>query len=262
MSTATMAPSGAVHLSRTRQSATRKPNAALPDQLGKSPLLGPLQALVEARMRKAEIELESRLHSDAAASTSTGKEGPTYFGALCSRAATRLSSLACLVFGNAPAPRAPSLPTASPIPPRSGGSKMVEALSRLGLASASSGDTRLAQWGPPLRMCAQGDILIERVDDVPAACGETDVVDATVVILARGELSGHCHRIHGHIRLFDAAALARDIPPGFYVGHLHVKSGSARLEHEEHKAITLQAGTYRVRRQRRLEPTDADIVED
>ena len=49
---------------------------------------------------------------------------------------------------------------------------------------------------------------------------------------------------------------------GLYVGHLHVKSGSARLEHEEHDAITLQAGTYRVRRQRRLEPTDADIVED
>ena len=78
MSTATMARSGAVHLSRTRQSATRKPNAALPERLGNGALLGPLQALVEARMRKAQIEMEFRPRSCSAASTGTGKAQVTY----------------------------------------------------------------------------------------------------------------------------------------------------------------------------------------
>jgi len=67
-----------------------------------------------------------------------------------------------------------------------------------------------------------------------------------LLVLAPGELSGHRHRIHGDIKLFHAAALARDIPLGLYVGHIYVKSGSVRLVHEEHDAITLQAGTYRV----------------
>lgn len=74
MSTATMAQSGAVHLSRTSQRATRKPNAALTERIGKGVLLGPLQALAEARMRKAQIEMESRRHSCSAASTSTGRK--------------------------------------------------------------------------------------------------------------------------------------------------------------------------------------------
>jgi hypothetical protein len=92
MSTATMAQAGPAHLSRTSQSATRKPNAALPERMVKSPLLGPLQALVEARMRKAQIEMESRRHSRGATSRSTGKAQLT-FVELCSRVASRLSSL-------------------------------------------------------------------------------------------------------------------------------------------------------------------------
>jgi hypothetical protein len=34
------------------------------------------------------------------------------------------------------------------------------------------------------------------------------------------------------------------------------------LEHEEHASITLEQGTYRVRRQRQLEPTDTGLHED
>jgi hypothetical protein len=56
-------------------------------------------------------------------------------------------------------------------------------------------------------------------------------------------------------------ALAREIPTGLYVGHVRIASPTARLEHEEHAPITLDQGTYRVRRQRQLEPTDIGIHE-
>jgi hypothetical protein len=41
-----------------------------------------------------------------------------------------------------------------------------------------------------------------------------------------------------------------------------VEVPGARLEHEEHAPITLEQGTYRVRRQRHLEPSDVHIVGD
>jgi hypothetical protein len=99
MSTATMLQSGALHLPQARPRPTHKAHPALPRRTGKGALLGPLQALVEARMRKAEIEMEFRRHSCATASASAGKEEPTHFAALCSRAAARLSSLASLASG-------------------------------------------------------------------------------------------------------------------------------------------------------------------
>ncbi len=58
MSTATTLQLGALHLPQAHPRPTRKAHAAVPQRMGKGALLGPLQALVEARMRKAEIELE------------------------------------------------------------------------------------------------------------------------------------------------------------------------------------------------------------
>ena len=86
-------------------------------------------------------------------------------------------------------------------------------------------------------------------------------VDDGSVIVAEGEATGHHHRIFGSVALYRDDALARDIPAGLYVGHVQVNSPTARLEHEEHAPITLEQGTYRVRRQRQLEPTDIGIHE-
>ena len=113
-----------------------------------------------------------------------------------------------------------------------------------------------------MRLFAQGDLLIESVDDrrrfgeiaAPSSEGAT--------VLAHGELSGHRHVIHGRVMMFRDDSLARDIPPGLYVGHVRVDSNCAALEHEEHATISLTRGTYRVRRQRHLEPTDSVILED
>ena len=108
------------------------------------------------------------------------------------------------------------------------------------------------------RLCAQGDILIERVENIPAAGRLVQSVTNGSIIVAKGEAPGHHHRIFGlSLTMYRDDALAREIPPGLYVGHLQVNSPTARLEHEEHAPIELARGTYRVRRQRQLEPTDA-----
>jgi len=62
--------------------------------------------------------------------------------------------------------------------------------------------------------------------------------------------------------MFRDDALAREIPAGLYVGHVKVEGGSALIQHQEHAPVSLGEGTYRVRRQRELEPKDAVLVSD
>lgn len=112
------------------------------------------------------------------------------------------------------------------------------------------------------KLFAQGDILLELVPDVPPS-GEMLGRDADgACVLAEGELTGHRHAIRDAVTFFRDDGLARDIPPGLYVGHLKIDGPDARLLHEEHAPITLPHGTYRVRRQREAEPRDARIVAD
>jgi hypothetical protein len=111
-------------------------------------------------------------------------------------------------------------------------------------------------------MFAQGDLLIERVADAEPS-GTHLAPDASGAwVLAEGEFSGHRHAIYDRVRMFRDEALARDIPAGLYVGHVRVEGGSALLHHQEHAPINLTEGTYRVRRQRELEPRDAVLVAD
>lgn len=105
---------------------------------------------------------------------------------------------------------------------------------------------------------AQGDLLIERVSDV----AERGSAEEASIVLAEGELTGHNHTAFGRIALFRDDSLARDIPRGLYIGHLTVDSTTARVAHQEHAAIELPKGTYRVRRQRELDPEEARIVAD
>ena len=112
------------------------------------------------------------------------------------------------------------------------------------------------------RLYAQGDLLIERVADiVPAGAMISPGADGALV-LAEGETTGHRHAIFEQVTMFRDDGLARDIPDGLYVGHVRVDGPVARLVHDEHAPIELPQGTYRVRRQRELEPRDARIVID
>jgi hypothetical protein len=112
------------------------------------------------------------------------------------------------------------------------------------------------------RLYAQGDILVERVDDAPVSGQILHAPDAVALVVAEGELTGHHHKIFGSATLYRDDALARDIPDNLYIGHLQVEGTGARLAHDEHAPINLALGTYRVRRQRQLEPSDTGIAGD
>jgi hypothetical protein len=111
-------------------------------------------------------------------------------------------------------------------------------------------------------MYAQGDLLIERVDDISPSGTILSPNAAGAMILAEGELTGHHHAIFERVTMFRDDALARDVPGGLYIGHVKVEGGPATIQHQEHAPIALGEGTYRVRRQRELEPRDAVIVAD
>ena len=109
---------------------------------------------------------------------------------------------------------------------------------------------------------AQGDLLIEKVGDVAPSGTSIGPLPTGATVVAEGEATGHRHAFFGPVTMFRDDGLARDIPGGLYVGHVRVDAPSARLEHDEHAAITLPRGTYRVRRQRELEPKDARVIVD
>jgi hypothetical protein len=99
---------------------------------------------------------------------------------------------------------------------------------------------------------AQGDVILERVPDTPIS-GQIIAPDVDrVVVLLRGEATGHRHAVHGgNVAMYRDDALARDIPSELYVCHLKIDGAEpASLRHEEHDTISLRPGTYRVRRQR------------
>lgn len=112
------------------------------------------------------------------------------------------------------------------------------------------------------KLFAQGDILLERVDDLMPSGAIVSPASDGAQVLAEGELTGHRHAIYEPVTFFRDDSLARDVPSGLYVGHVRVDAPEARLVHAEHAPIALERGTYRVRRQRELEPREARLVAD
>jgi len=113
-----------------------------------------------------------------------------------------------------------------------------------------------------MEIFAQGDLLLERVDDVAPSGMVTENAEGAPLVLAEGEESGHRHAIGERVTMFQDEKLARDIPAGLYIGHVQVSSAYARVTHDEHAPITLPRGTYRVRRQRELGPLDVRVLAD
>lgn len=95
------------------------------------------------------------------------------------------------------------------------------------------------------RIAAQGDVLINRVDTTPA----TTPMPRTVIIV-RSEASSNTHSLHPEGPCFweyNDRASVTDLT----LGKLTVPEGSkAHLIHQEHGALTITPGTYRVGRQR------------
>ena len=97
-----------------------------------------------------------------------------------------------------------------------------------------------------MQLLRQGDVLLKRIDGMPAdAKGTNDSV------LARGEATGHSHRIEGG-KVFRTGN-----------GQLLVQvEEEAKLLHEEHGQITVPQGTYEVVRQVEYNPIAERQVSD
>ncbi|MFK4266846.1 hypothetical protein [Streptomyces milbemycinicus] len=108
-------------------------------------------------------------------------------------------------------------------------------------------------------MYRQGDVLIVPVAE-EALPANTEGLPRQPrdsrgrLVLALGEVTGHAHAVVG------PGTLVRESGP-FGVSYLHLSDGG-RVVHEEHAAIPLPKGWYRVVRQREYAPGAVRVVAD
>lgn len=93
----------------------------------------------------------------------------------------------------------------------------------------------------PGTLYRQGDVLLRQIDRLPST-----VRKCQGVTLAEGEVTGHRHRIQ-QTQAVQLWAQGEHL-------FLEVKESSATLVHEEHHAIELPQGLYRVWKQREYRP--------
>lgn len=98
-------------------------------------------------------------------------------------------------------------------------------------------------------MWRHGDVLIDRCAKIPRQARSLPHV-----ILARGEATGHVHRI-----LEPGAAVLYAGDDGQF---LEVLADQATVVHEEHRPITLPRGVYRFWFQREYSPEEIRRVVD
>ena len=90
-------------------------------------------------------------------------------------------------------------------------------------------------------MWRHGDVFIDKVDSIPEKAKRLKHC-----VLAEGEITGHCHEI-----LEDGAAELFQQRNNLF---LRVVAKRATVVHQEHDAIKLPTGDYRVWIQREYEP--------
>lgn len=98
-------------------------------------------------------------------------------------------------------------------------------------------------------MWRHGDVLIAAVEELPQ-----NAKRRSDVILARGEQTGHMHRVE-----IPESAEVWEFKGQLY---MRVVADTARIVHEEHKPITIPQGIYRVWQQREYTPQRIRTVYD
>ncbi|QEH32435.1 hypothetical protein OJF2_09060 [Aquisphaera giovannonii] len=98
-------------------------------------------------------------------------------------------------------------------------------------------------------MWRHGDVFIAAVGSIPG-----DAARKRHVVLAEGEVTGHSHRI--------AEAGAAELLERDGTLYLRVLADRAKLIHQEHRAIELPRGEYRVWQQREYTPQAIRTVLD
>jgi hypothetical protein len=104
----------------------------------------------------------------------------------------------------------------------------------------------------------QGDVLLQLVSSLPA--GAKDVTPDDRIVLAHGEVTGHAHALYEPLTKSTPAGKARMWDAGAE-RYLQVLETTA-LQHEEHAAIPLRPGFYRVVQQREYHPEAIRQVAD
>jgi len=105
-------------------------------------------------------------------------------------------------------------------------------------------------------MYRQGDVLMVPIQESELPEGLVNAPrDGGRMVLARGEATGHAHVATGEG--LTLLCLPDDLESMF----LHVR-GYGRVSHEEHAAIPLAPGYYRIVRQREYEPGAVRYVAD
>lgn len=102
----------------------------------------------------------------------------------------------------------------------------------------------------------QGDVLLIPVASIPASAPVK--AEANRLILARGEATGH----HHSFTLADTVALFREDGSGGGLFLSVTGDAPAALEHQEHTALAIPPGNYRVRIQREYHPQAVRNVAD
>jgi hypothetical protein len=114
-------------------------------------------------------------------------------------------------------------------------------------------------WESNMRIYRQGDVLITEVASLPADVTVAPRDDGDI-ILAYGEVTRHAHRISAPKR--HANLYRSQLRPDWEAKYLTATAPIA-LRHEEHRTVTIPAGTYRVTIHREYQPGDLPrTVED
>lgn len=107
------------------------------------------------------------------------------------------------------------------------------------------------------KTCAQGDILITRIDDLPSNA---------VPVLPAGDRVIVTHSETGHHHIMDAGAVTMHRLPDSLMDCLLVVNKPTALEHlrehDTHEPILFAPGVYHVRRQREYTPEGFRRVKD
>ena len=98
----------------------------------------------------------------------------------------------------------------------------------------------------------QGDVLLERIESMPAGVKKVKRENGRLII-ARGEVTGHCHAIEEK-----SAELFVDKDGKLFIS----VEEEVDLVHEEHGTITLPAGVYVYVPQREYAPEEIRKVLD
>ena len=102
----------------------------------------------------------------------------------------------------------------------------------------------------------QGDVLVRRVESIPA--GAKAEPEASRIVLAHGEVTGHAHAI----AQTEARAFTFTEAGGVVRRFLEALGLGAKVKHEEHATVQLPPGFYEIVRQREYSPEEIRNVAD